>query len=173
MDALIFLFSVMLLFGIGFLLWMNTKAGKKWLANLWQQSEKICLSLQKTEQNAKLLVWKSSRILPSCWCGKVQRKLSPDKIFKGEGIDECIVRSVSLFSDSNDAKRLLKLPKFRKANIAEVCLSEKDGNIKKTFGHSHYSWWRSALFDVSQAKIISIWFFGVWVYKFVVVLTIK
>ena len=28
MDALIFLFSDMLVFGIGFLLWMNTKAGK-------------------------------------------------------------------------------------------------------------------------------------------------
>ncbi len=34
MDALIFLFSAMLVFGIGFLLWMNTKAGKKWLSDL-------------------------------------------------------------------------------------------------------------------------------------------
>lgn len=41
-----------------------------------------------------------------------QRKLSPDKIFKGDGIDECIIRAVSLFSDLPDAKRLLKLPKF-------------------------------------------------------------
>lgn len=85
-----------------------------------------------------------------------QRKIAPDKIFKGEDIDECIVRSVSLFSDLNDAKRLLKLPKFKKANIAKVCLTEKDGNIKKTFGHSHFSWWRSISFDVSQAKIIKV-----------------
>lgn len=34
MDALIFLFSAMLVFGISFLLWMNTKVGKKWLSNL-------------------------------------------------------------------------------------------------------------------------------------------
>lgn len=34
MDALIFLFSAMLVFDISFLLWMNTKAGKKWLSNL-------------------------------------------------------------------------------------------------------------------------------------------
>lgn len=34
MEALITLFSVMVVFGIGFLIWMNTKAGKKWLANL-------------------------------------------------------------------------------------------------------------------------------------------
>ncbi len=34
MDALIFLFSAMLVFGIGFLLWMNTKGGVNWLSNL-------------------------------------------------------------------------------------------------------------------------------------------
>lgn len=85
-----------------------------------------------------------------------QKKLAPDKTFTGEGIDECIERAVSVFSELTDAKRLLKLPKFRKANIAEVSLSPQDGNIKKTFRNSHYSWWRSRLFDVSQAKIISL-----------------
>ena len=34
MDALMFLFSVALVLCIGFLLWMNTKAGKKWLSDL-------------------------------------------------------------------------------------------------------------------------------------------
>ena len=85
-----------------------------------------------------------------------QRKLAPDKTFKGEGIDECIVRALSVFSDLPDAERLLKLPKFRKANIVKIELSEKDGKIKKTFGNSHYSWWRSSLFDVSQSKIVSL-----------------
>lgn len=60
-----------------------------------------------------------------------QRKLAPDKTFKGEGIDECIVRALSVFSDLPDAERLLKLPKFRKANIVKIELSEKDGKIKR------------------------------------------
>ena len=34
MDALIFLFSVVLVLCIGLLFWMNTKAGKKWLSDL-------------------------------------------------------------------------------------------------------------------------------------------
>ena len=33
MEALISLFSVMLVFGICFLLWLNSKAGKKWMEN--------------------------------------------------------------------------------------------------------------------------------------------
>ena len=56
------------------------------------------------------------------------------------------------FEDLPDAKRLLKLPKFRKATIVKIELSEKDGQIKKPFRNSHYSWWRSSLFDVSQSK---------------------
>lgn len=38
------------------------------------------------------------------------------------------------FEDLPDAKRLLKLPKFRKANIVKIELSEKDGKIKKLLG---------------------------------------
>ncbi len=83
-----------------------------------------------------------------------QRKLQPDKVFTGKGIDECIVRAISLFSDVNDAKKRLKLPKFREANIAVVVLQPKDGVMKKTFDASHYSWWRTSVFDVSQAKIL-------------------
>lgn len=60
------------------------------------------------------------------------------------------------FEDLPDAKRLLKLPKFRKANIVKIELGEKDGKIKKTFRNSHYSWWRSSLFDVSQSKAVEL-----------------
>ena len=49
----------------------------------------------------------------------------------------------------------MKLPKFRKAVIAEVSLKPKDGVLKKTFGVAHYSWWRTNDFDVSQAKVIT------------------
>lgn len=83
-----------------------------------------------------------------------QRKLQPDKVFKGLGIDECITKAVSLFSEKIEAERRLKLPKFKKANIALVQLEPKDGMIKKTFGIAHYSWWRSKDFNVSQAKIV-------------------
>lgn len=85
-----------------------------------------------------------------------QQKLAPEKTFKGDGIDDCIVRAVSLFSALDDARQLLKLPKFKKANIAEICLHGKDGKIKKTFKKSHYSWWRSKSFDVNTAKIITL-----------------
>lgn len=85
-----------------------------------------------------------------------QRRLQPDKTFTGLGVDECIARAISLFSDVNDAARRLKLPKFRHANIAEVTLTPKDGVMKKTFSASHYSWWRTTSFEVSQAKVIGI-----------------
>ena len=34
LEPLITLFAVLAVIGIGILVWMNTKAGKKWLANL-------------------------------------------------------------------------------------------------------------------------------------------
>ena len=85
-----------------------------------------------------------------------QRKLQPNKLFKGLGVDECIARAVSLFADEEDVTRRLKLPKFRHAHIAEVVLTPKDGVMKKTFSASHYSWWRSTNFNISTAKIIEI-----------------
>lgn len=83
-----------------------------------------------------------------------QKKLQPDKIFKGEGIDECVARAISLFSNREEAEKRLKLPKFKNAKIALVTLELKDGVLKKTFGVAHYSWWRTVNFDVTQAKVI-------------------
>ena len=77
-----------------------------------------------------------------------QRILQPDKIFQGEGIDECVIRAISLFSRKEEAEKRLKLPKFKNAKIALVTLESKDGMIKKTFGNAHYSWWRTTKFDV-------------------------
>ncbi|MBO4827732.1 MAG: hypothetical protein J5506_10970 [Prevotella sp.] len=85
-----------------------------------------------------------------------QRKMQPNKVFTNLGIDECIARSISLFSEVNDAVRRLRLPKFRNAKVAEVVLQPKDGMMKKTFSDSHYSWWRSTAFDVSQAKTVEL-----------------
>lgn len=83
-----------------------------------------------------------------------QRKLQSDKVFKGSDINECVARTISLFSDRKEAERRLKLPKIRNASIALVELEPKDGMIKKTFGIAHDSWWRTIEFDVSQAKIV-------------------
>lgn len=82
-----------------------------------------------------------------------QRKLQPDKIFKGNGVDECVARAVSLFKDKEDARKRLKLPKFKHSVIASVRLEPKDGAMKKTFRDSHYSWWRSMAFDLKRAKV--------------------
>ena len=73
-----------------------------------------------------------------------QRKLQPDKVFVGPGVDECIAHAISLFADENDVAKRLKL------------LQPKDGVMKKTFSDSHFSWWRSNDFDVSQAKVVKI-----------------
>lgn len=80
-----------------------------------------------------------------------QQKLQPGKVFTGNGVDDCIARAVSLFKDKGDAEKRKKLPKFKHAVIAKVKLEPKDGVMKKPFSCSHYSWWRSTEFDVSQA----------------------
>ena len=80
-----------------------------------------------------------------------QRMMQPLKDF-GE-INACIARSLSLFDTLEAAERRLKLPKFKQARIVSVDLSSEDGVIKKTFGKSHYSWWRTKNFDISKAKM--------------------
>lgn len=85
-----------------------------------------------------------------------QQLLAPEKKFKGEGIDDCIVRAVSIFSSLDDAEQLLKLPKFKGANIAEIHFYPEDGKLKKTFKKSHYSWWRSKAFHVKKTKIVDL-----------------
>lgn len=81
-----------------------------------------------------------------------QRKLQPHHIF--EDINECILKSLSVFDTLQAAQLRLKLPKFRKARIAKINLQPTDGQILKTFGPQHYSWWRSTNFDVNIAIIL-------------------
>ncbi len=78
--------------------------------------------------------------------------MQPDKLFLG--VDECVARAISLFSERSEAEKRLKLPKFKSANIVLVGLEPKDGVIRKTFGPAHFSWWRTVEFNVSQAKVI-------------------
>lgn len=83
-----------------------------------------------------------------------QRMLQPEKIFTGEGIDECILRAVSVFDTPEMASKRLKLPKFKSQMVIQISLTEKDGVAKKTFGPSHYSWWRSINFNYVQTSAI-------------------
>lgn len=83
-----------------------------------------------------------------------QRRMQPNKEFVGEGIDECVVRSLSVFSSLESAEKRLKLPKFKSAHIVELTLTGVDGKIKKTFGPYHYSWWRTKCFDIQKSKTI-------------------
>lgn len=77
-----------------------------------------------------------------------QRKLSPHKAFN---IDECIARSLSIFSNRNDALNIMKLPKFKNyPYLYKIKLNNNAGVIKKTSSKSHYSWWRSKAFDFTN-----------------------
>lgn len=82
-----------------------------------------------------------------------QRALNPDKVFFGDSLDECVVRSVSLFDSLDEAKKRLKLPKFKHQTIVSIVLEPSDGVMKKTFGTAHHSWWRSTNFDITKAKL--------------------
>ena len=74
--------------------------------------------------------------------------LSAFVVFFKENLSEFKIIYFSLI------EKRMKLPKFKKAVIAEVKLEPKDGKIKKTFGFAHYSWWRTNHFNVSQAKVL-------------------
>ena len=71
--------------------------------------------------------------------------------------DECEVRSVSLFSRLEDCQGLAELPRFKNKGymVASLSLRPEDGVLKQTGGETHYSWWRSILFDPSVAIVMS------------------
>lgn len=65
---------------------------------------------------------------------------------------ECIARAVSVFNDREAAANLLKLPAHRNKSIVRLKLVSTDGVAKKTGNNkSHFSWWRSSLFDIGSA----------------------
>ena len=74
-----------------------------------------------------------------------QRREKPGWKF---GVPECLARGVSVFSDSSDCERVMKLPHMRGRKICRVRLDSGAGKIKKTFDHSHHTWWPFASFDI-------------------------
>lgn len=71
-----------------------------------------------------------------------QRFEFPSKVFAG--VDECIVRAVSLHLRKEDCEQMLKFSRHKHKIICAIVLNDGDGLIKKTFSLSHHSWWRPA-----------------------------
>ena len=81
-----------------------------------------------------------------------QRALYPDKSFHAS---ECRARSLSVFTDKDDAKAISCLPAHSAKKIAAVQLSLVAGVVKQTGKNSHRSWWRSENFAATAAiKVI-------------------
>ena len=79
---------------------------------------------------------------------KSQRANCPSCDFK---LDECIVRSLSVWNDVDKCLNLLKLPRHKGKMVVKVKLTSEDGLVLQTFKPNHYSWWRTKLFDVTSA----------------------
>ena len=65
---------------------------------------------------------------------------------------------LSLIDNEAKARKNLKLPMFRQyKGIISLVLNPKDGVVKQTGIHrSHYTWWRTNTFQLSNAKILVI-----------------
>jgi hypothetical protein len=76
------------------------------------------------------------------------RQDNPLKLF---AIDECLVRSCSIFSDYAEGKKLLKLPRHRNKIIIRLSLTADSGLVLRTFERpGHYSWWRDRRFPLAN-----------------------
>lgn len=65
---------------------------------------------------------------------------------------------LSIIDNEMKARKNLKLPVFRKfKGIIEMTLDAKDGVVKQTgVHHSHYTWWRTKTFEMSNLKMLEI-----------------
>ncbi|MDP1586916.1 MAG: hypothetical protein Q8M07_04205 [Prosthecobacter sp.] len=75
-----------------------------------------------------------------------QRALQPTKPFAG--VSECEARGLSVFTESQDASRLLLLPKFRVCHVFRVTLNSGAGMVAPTFRPSHHTWRPLADYDI-------------------------
>jgi hypothetical protein len=72
-----------------------------------------------------------------------------DNLLKTFDIDECLVRSCSIFSDYSEGRKLLKLPRHRNKIIIKLSLTADSGLVLRTFERPcHYSWWRDRRFSL-------------------------
>lgn len=75
-----------------------------------------------------------------------QRVKKPRQRF--DGVSECQICGLSVFSERSDSERLLKLPHLRRRLICRLRLDVSAGSIQKTNKNSHYTWWPFAKFDI-------------------------
>lgn len=86
---------------------------------------------------------------------KSYAELNPQKDW-GEMLPLAV--GLSLIDNIDKAKKNLKLPMFKRfKGIITITLNPKDGVEKQTGVHtSHFTWWRTTMFDMSNLKMIEI-----------------
>lgn len=65
-----------------------------------------------------------------------------------DGIDECRARGLSVFGERHDAEKALKLPRLSGRAVCRLRLGAGAGQIQKTGGRSHHTWWPLADYDI-------------------------
>lgn len=82
------------------------------------------------------------------------RKRFPHRVFQ---VSECVARSLSVFDDREAVERLRRLlPAMRGKPLLQLNLTAPDGLIQQTGNDPHhFSWWRSAQFDLQTTKIVN------------------
>lgn len=77
------------------------------------------------------------------------RQLEPTKSFHA---DECQVRSLSVFTSLDSAKRIHALPAHSHKKVTRLNLDAASGVTMKTGKDAHHhSWWRASTFSFSGA----------------------
>lgn len=86
---------------------------------------------------------------------KTYAELDPDRNW-GEKLPLAV--GLSLIDNESKARRNLKLPFFRHySGILYLELNPIDGVVKQTGNHhSHYTWWRTKSFDMSNVQSIKL-----------------
>lgn len=82
-----------------------------------------------------------------------QRANNPTRVFKN--VSECISRSLSVWDNVDKCLNITKLPRHKgKSHVVQITLNGGDGQILKTFGENHYSWWRSTTFNLATVTVV-------------------
>ena len=94
-------------------------------------------------------VVKTNPVVETCFHS--HRRKFPEKPYP----DECDARSLSVAKSLEGLSGYFRSPAFKKkiALIGVVTLSPMDGRVKQTGASYHYSWWRSAAFDLSTVRV--------------------
>jgi len=96
--------------------------------------------------NSERDVFRLIRKLPPCQDDfRSQRAENPRAIFS---VTECQARGLSVFADRLDCEQARKLPALKRRLVCRVQLVTGAGNLLKTGGRSHHTWWPLAEYDI-------------------------